>query len=432
MKKSARNFLVLASCSLLLAALPARAADVLAHWSFDELVNDGHAFADLHGPYRALITDQSSATLDASKDVPFGKAVTLGPGGTGLSIPALPGIYDHSFTVAAWVKLDDAHERNYLLADWVKPNAYAFGFDNSKVMVMLRNEKLDKNAHTTDIVSGKNLNVPISADAWHHVAWVWDKTGAKSGTMTVYLDGNKAAEVNATGKVPAVIAENHRPASIGYKGDTKSAFHGSVDELWVFNDALSAEQVGNLMKSNDINNNTQLANAAPAAAPPATPTTPANTTGSVDASAAAPATPANATPGTTATPPDNSVAAAPPAPGDATPGNTGASASSTPPMFSVSSSTLGAANSAPPTTPTTPATAKPSTPAAPPAPPSFTVSRPTTPVTPLEPIAPAALAETPAPHYTPARIAGIVASGTMSLSLIIFLFWAAQERSKMR
>lgn len=240
---------------LLLAAvaLPASAhAEVLAHWTFDELVAEGHAFADAHGTQRAVVTDQSAATLDHSKDVPFGKAVSLGPGGNGLSIPPVPGIYEHSFTIAAWVKLDNAKEHNLLLADWSKPYAYAFGFDNNKVICYLRHEKPDKKGNTTDIINSKALNVPITAGAWHHVAWVWDRTGPKAGKLTVYLDGHMDGETNATGKVPTIVVNNNRPASIGYKADTKNAFHGSVDELWVFSNNLSAEQINNLMKSNDI------------------------------------------------------------------------------------------------------------------------------------------------------------------------------------
>src|ERR1700744_3585353 len=170
-------FLLLASCSLLLAAHAH--AEVLAHWTFDELVADGHAFADANGTPRAIVSDSSAATLDHSKDVPFGAAVALGPGGTGLNIPALPGIYEHSFSVAAWVKLASATGSQYLIADWDKPIAYFLGFDKGKITASLRSTKLSSKGSPLEFFPSKNLTAPITPNVWHHVVWVWDRTSPK-------------------------------------------------------------------------------------------------------------------------------------------------------------------------------------------------------------------------------------------------------------
>ncbi len=425
-------------------------AEVLAHWSFDELVADGHAFADANGTLRAIVSDTSAATLDHSKDVPFGAAVALGPGGTGLNIPALPGIYEHSFSVAAWVKLASATGTHYLLADWDKPPAFFVGFNGGKITASLRSTKLSSKGSPLEFFPGKNLNAPISPNVWHHVAWVWNRTSPKAGTMTIYLDGAKVAEASTSSKAPPLTMVNNNRAAIGYKADSKSAFHGSVDELWVFNDPLTPDQVSNLMKSNNINSSEMLANVAnPVNTAAAAPATPSPTTPTTPATPTATATPSTPTPAAPTTPPT---------------ANSPTAAATTPPPADNGPITFTTGNNPPPAnTPTTPShrphhshhTRRPhhthrrhQHPNHPrrshnsrihkirhphPPPPNFSVKNANTPNTPSPtPDTPPALAVTPPPHYTPARVAGILASGFTSLFLSAFLLWANNERGKLR
>ena len=359
--------------ALLAALATAARADVLAHWSFDELTGPDHdTLLDSSGHLNsenskknATASDKSQLSLNVASDVPFGKALTFtGKPGSYLDVPYISSIHQHSFTVAVWVYLNKP-DRNYVLADWSAPMnmAYAFGFDVAKGSTTPRITAYMK----SDVVktSSKNKNQKYNVDvlkftpaaantlslnAWHHVAWVWDRQDKNTGTLTIYLDGANVQSANVAKGSTTDLLNNHREVRVGLKQDTNSTFNGSMDELWVFGDALTPDQITNLMKTNDINTPpTQVAAATPNATPLAsTPT---------------PITPATPTPITPATPapivPASPTLAATPTP--ATPTNT------TPA----------------PITPTTPSTPEPLAAAAPTIPPpSITPSTPSTPAKP--------------------------------------------------
>lgn len=119
-----------------------------------------------------------------------------------------------------------------------------------------------------DIVRFQGGN-PVTLNTWHHVAWVWDRADEKTGTLTGYVDGEKVlSSTPLKGVTKVTLLNNNRGVKIGLKQDTQSSFHGSMDELWIFNDALTAAQVTSLMKTNDIAGAVQVAAATPAPAPP--------------------------------------------------------------------------------------------------------------------------------------------------------------------
>ena len=91
----------------------------------------------------------------------------------------------------------------------------------------------------------------IEAGKWHHATLVLDASTA-NGTLTAYLDGEEVGEMAST-------ALTARPESIGFgnvnrttrfrggfglRGD--SGFAGAIDEVQLFDDALSAQQVQQL------------------------------------------------------------------------------------------------------------------------------------------------------------------------------------------
>src|SRR5204863_3977467 len=75
-----------------------------------------------------------------------------------------------------------------------------------------------------------------SAGAWHHVAYTWDGT-----TNTLYVDGTATPSTTAhdSGAVTGAI--------IGAASASTELFAGQVDDLRVYDTALSARQVGQLV-----------------------------------------------------------------------------------------------------------------------------------------------------------------------------------------
>jgi hypothetical protein len=402
-----------------LAAAPLARADVLYHWSFDELTGPDHdTLAESTGHFNAenakmnaLASDKTQLSLNVASDVPFGKAVTFtGRPGSYLDVPAITGIHQSSFTIAVWVYLTK-NDHNYVLTDWTGPQnfSYAFGFDiprkggsGMRISAYMNSEMVKTNNKSKEKYNPSILRfnpaATISLNAWHHVAWVWDREDSAKGTLTIYLDGVKVDAATVARGITTNLLNNHRSVRIGLKQDTDSTFNGSMDELWVFNEALAPDQITNLMKTNDINT-----------APPPPPQV-------AEAPSAIPVAPiaAAATPGT----PAALIAASPPPPPAASPVPTVAAVPDAAPtaIAPAAPEPLAAAPTpiAPPPVNNAPAeTLQPAAPVAPPA--VYT---------------PAAVAVT-TPHYTPERMLGILATGSLSLFLSGFLIWASKERGRL-
>ena len=84
-----------------------------------------------------------------------------------------------------------------------------------------------------------NLNAPVPKnfeDDWHHVAF----TGSGEG-MAIWIDGKMVAERDVLGPF---VRGNNRAWHIGGRPD--SSFEGSVDEVGVFNVALSKEDINTI------------------------------------------------------------------------------------------------------------------------------------------------------------------------------------------
>ncbi len=82
---------------------------------------------------------------------------------------------------------------------------------------------------------------PINDDAWHHVAGTWDGDAA-----IIYVDG----EEEASSTFPGPIATSDVPVKIGLRGNGEGVdrvFRGVIDEVAIFNAALSGEDIQNLM-----------------------------------------------------------------------------------------------------------------------------------------------------------------------------------------
>ena len=94
----------------------------------------------------------------------------------------------------------------------------------------------DSHTRRTDIVE-------LQTEIWYHVALTWD-----SGRYVVYLDGEEIAAGSYTG-----LTALHNFMDIGNDGNPVSqnteAFAGLLDEVRLYDHALSADEVGTAMNS---------------------------------------------------------------------------------------------------------------------------------------------------------------------------------------
>jgi hypothetical protein len=121
----------------------------------------------------------------------------------------------------------------------------------------MRSTEVNQQSSTKDRFAVIRLTNPrreVPQGEWHHLAWVWNRVNDNQGAMKIYLDGAEIGNQNQQ-RTPVNVAINQRTMRIGSREDPRNpniAFNGSMDELWIFNEALNGEQLGNLIKHNDI------------------------------------------------------------------------------------------------------------------------------------------------------------------------------------
>lgn len=136
-------------------------------------------------------------------------------------------------TLSAWVM--SAHPIGFCtrIVDKDKRKGYSLGLGGGKKRGMLE--------ICISWVTGTIANRSICDGCWHHVAGTYDGTFSR-----LYIDGGLVKEQQT--KTPGPIARNHWDLCIGnsvveYEGGTFSSFDGLIDEVRVYNRALSAEEV---------------------------------------------------------------------------------------------------------------------------------------------------------------------------------------------
>ncbi len=151
-------------------------------------------------------------------------------------------ISDYPFTIAAWVKTDGFADENedmviLSLADPSKSNRY-FGIfigesEKGKACIRARNT-------STKTVSG---NTVITNGKWHYVVGVF----ASSTSRILYVDG----QLEAFDDKKVYFSRDADLLTIGRWGDSSpiSYFNGNIDEVQVWNTALSNEEIKNLSEN---------------------------------------------------------------------------------------------------------------------------------------------------------------------------------------
>ncbi len=90
----------------------------------------------------------------------------------------------------------------------------------------------------------RSVSAPARLNAWNHVAAVFDGT---TQTMTIYVDGQYQDSIATPGKH---LQPSNRPVAVGNHPGW-NAFEGKIDELGLYDAALTSEQVKSLAGTND-------------------------------------------------------------------------------------------------------------------------------------------------------------------------------------
>jgi hypothetical protein len=259
-------------CSLLAALIAGNVrAGIVAHWSFDKVDRDGTYPDSAGNAHPATPVDKSAVRVySGSPPAPFGKAVTLlGPSSPDsyLTIPPMTNIQKTSLTVAVWVNLTSP-VTNFVLTDWppsrIAAPSFAFGFhpfgeDKSTAQP---SANLESAEGRRSVIKQELRNKFVPLEEWHHFAWVWDR---ENEALTSYLDGEALEETKRTPSTgfshTRDVVESNRRIRIGSQettvpggGGAPANLTGALDELWIFDQALTPLHIRNLIRTNNIHN----------------------------------------------------------------------------------------------------------------------------------------------------------------------------------
>ena len=220
-------------------------ADLVAHWSFDEAAGATVA-ADSTGNYNATPSNDSITFGEAGK---FGNAVTFDgtTASSQLVYDGFQGIYDTSLTFSFWVKVPETtNTGGQVIGAWQKSWGYRIFFSNDSRTLNFDARATDHDPWTTYATSAGQL----VANQWNHVVITLDRENNKT---YAYLNGTKVNERSYDSMDP--LWQSTGVSGMGWKQDQAGGglLNGSIDEMYVYSDALTEQQIYGLRYNNHIN-----------------------------------------------------------------------------------------------------------------------------------------------------------------------------------
>jgi Concanavalin A-like lectin/glucanases superfamily len=96
---------------------------------------------------------------------------------------------------------------------------------------------VDSTAVTNPAINGTTLGT-IPMDQWSHVAWTWN-----GSNLNFYLNGTLLTSSTSTG----TIVQNTASLKIGARSDVTSFYKGIIDDIRIYDQALSASDISALV-----------------------------------------------------------------------------------------------------------------------------------------------------------------------------------------
>ena len=221
-----------------------QASGPLGYWKFDENVSSP-----------PISIGDSSGGGHAGAGSPAGASiVSLGKAGNAVSLSGVAGGYiniaepqplfaTNTITMAAWIYINNAVAPGALYGDFSGANTVEYSFEiapgGTAVDFYTNHQGVTPNSRSTPFPGGFSLGT------WTHLAVTWD--GNTDGdNLKVYINGALAATNNLYGIMPSPSDSTYR---IGKRADNTNPFKGKIDELRVYNRALSAGEIWALYDS---------------------------------------------------------------------------------------------------------------------------------------------------------------------------------------
>jgi len=212
------------------------------YWSFNEgagTVATNFASSTAGAANTGTLTNMEAADWVSGK---MSKALSFDGVDEYVSVPDSSSLdLTTAMTISAWVYLTEAPDATHGAGVVVKGTA-TDGNAGSYELTLLSDLGVYGRIYTNAAVSAQTAANLIPLNTWHHVVATYNKT-----SLIVYVDGVSKATTAQTNNLEAnngILAIGTRPAQL-----TGAAFPGKIDEVRVYNTALTAAQVLALYQS---------------------------------------------------------------------------------------------------------------------------------------------------------------------------------------
>ncbi|MCX6803181.1 MAG: LamG domain-containing protein, partial [Candidatus Diapherotrites archaeon] len=179
----------------------------------------------------------------------IGTALTFGSNKY-ISVPTNPllNIRD-ALTISFWIYLTSSHSNNGVLMK-CSTAANCSNDQGSYTVILISSNTIMLRLNGQGNLYDTAATTTIPQNTWTHVAFTYNKVNPK-----VYLNG----VLNNTGNYTEQINDTTgTPLKVGYYYSTSYPFYGSMDELAIYNRALSATEIASIYKRGVVDLNLQI------------------------------------------------------------------------------------------------------------------------------------------------------------------------------
>lgn len=216
---------------------------LVSYWNLDEdsgTRNDAH----YHGQGHGTVT---GATLANGK---FGQAYSF-DGTNDKIVTNYTQTSVTEYTISTWAKINSGNNQQVIFhnrgGDGYATNGHSLTLYTSAGAIQFAME-------SDALLIGKTTNAATYADGnWHHIVGVWEGSNGVEvapSQFKIYIDGSEITSTTennvAFTTIPTAPISGLGPATIGRHGAWDTWLNGSVDDLRVYTDALSASDVSGL------------------------------------------------------------------------------------------------------------------------------------------------------------------------------------------
>lgn len=206
----------------------------ISRWTFDNADTSGGTTTDVWGDNDATINGATTGASGANQTYTTNEAHSFDGvddyEDTGVKI--LDGV--SNFTVAVWIYPRDLQDFGFVFNENDDSNGTRLYVGNSGDDVTFEIEE-----------SGNNISVKylsLSANQWTHVAGTYD-----GSNITIYIDGAQEGSTSASLNIVSATT-----TEFGRQSGNDRNFDGNIDDLRLYNKALSSTEVSDLYNNGAI------------------------------------------------------------------------------------------------------------------------------------------------------------------------------------